>query len=142
MKAAVPPIFRVAPFPSGSYQNDAVAVLADGGVVGQQPERFGKRLRHQQSVERVCVMGGQGFEHGNVRIDNGEFGVARCQEMGGGLRARYWHAAPAEHVLDGDFPYGCGADVNAICGIEDQAAGVCGQLRRIGDGPERNVCIE
>ena len=39
-------------------------------------------MRHQQAVERVCVMKRQGFEHGNVRIDDGEFNIACCLEVG------------------------------------------------------------
>ena len=84
----------------------------------------------------------QGFEHGNVRIDNRKLRTTRCLKMDGGLGARYRHTAPAEHVFDGDLPLRCGADVNTVCRIENQAVGLRIQTWRIGNGPERNVYIE
>ena len=42
-------------------------------------------MRHQQAAERVCVMGRQGFERGNVRIDDNVF-VAGLRSEGGASR--------------------------------------------------------
>jgi hypothetical protein len=44
-------------------------------------------LRDQQAIEWIRVMRRQGFEQGDVGIDNGEFDIARCLEVGGGLGA-------------------------------------------------------
>lgn len=110
--------------------------------MGQQPQRFRERLRHQQAVEWVSVMGWQGFEHNNVGIDNRKFRIARCLKMNGGLRARDRHPAATQHMPDRDFPHRCNADVNTVCGVKDEVAGLRIQTWRVDDGPERKMRIE
>ncbi len=73
------------PCETTSDSNDRVAVRGDPLIVGHQSQRFHKRLRNQDAVERVVVQRRQGLQRDGVLCRDAEQAIASRAEVPGGV---------------------------------------------------------
>src|SRR5574343_759493 len=68
--------------------------------------------------------------------------IARLSKVALCILTRNRHFAPAQRVLDGDFPDGCCANPDSSLGRLNHFARLLRQLWAIRDGPKRNIRVE
>ena len=84
--------------------DDGVAIARHRGIMSNQAHWFNQSLGHQQAVKRVLVVRWESLDsYRMLRLDTKE-AIPRLPKIAQRIVAGNWHIAPAQTMLNGDFP--------------------------------------
>lgn len=122
-----------------AHETDAVAVLAQDGVGGQQSQVFVLCLSDEHAVEGVPMMPRQ--ERYLARLRRRERQILERLRSEFGVEIRR-DAEFAEAHLEPDLPVADGTDEDSVAWIADESARLAGEGGMIGAPPQNQVGIE